>query len=77
MYATRGAPAGAAAAHSLAGAVTAAGATKGILVATSGFEPDAHEAAAGRPVELLDGPALINLLAEHSGIKARLEPAHP
>ena len=70
----RDAPAGAAAAHSLAGAVTAAGATKGILVATAGYESDAHEAVAGRPLELIDGPALIALLAEHSRIKARLEP---
>jgi restriction system protein len=74
IYATRGASADAAAAHSLAGAVAAAGAMKGILVATAGFEPDAHEAVAGRPLELIDGPALLTLLAEHSRIKARLEP---
>jgi len=74
VYATRGAPIGAAGAHSLAGAVTAAGATKGILVATGGFEPDAYEAVAGRPLELIDGAALITLLAEYSRIKARLEP---
>lgn len=73
VYAMRGAPAGAATAHSLAGAVAAAGATKGILVATGGFEPDAHEAVAGRPLELIDGPGLITLLAVHSRIKARLE----
>ena len=74
VYAVRGAPVGAAAAHSLAGAVAAAGATKGIMVATGGYEPDAHEAVAGRPLELIDGPALIALLREHSRIKARLEP---
>jgi restriction system protein len=74
LYALRGAPAGAAATHALAGAVSAAGATKGILVATSGFEPDAHDAVAGRPLELIDGRALLTLLAEHSRIKARLEP---
>jgi restriction system protein len=73
VYATRGAPAGAAAAHSLAGAMTAAGATKGILVATAGYEPDAYEAIAGRPLELIDGPALLTLLAEHSRIKARID----
>jgi restriction system protein len=28
---------------------------------------------AGRPLELIDGPALITLLAVHSRIKARLE----
>jgi restriction system protein len=74
VYALRGAPAGAAASHALAGAVSAAGATKGILVATAGFEPDGHEAVAGRPLELIDGRALLTLLSEHSGIKARLEP---
>ena len=74
LYATRGAPVGAAGAHSLAGAVGAAGATKGILVATAGFEPEAYEAVAGRPLELIDGAALITLLAEYSRIKARLEP---
>jgi restriction system protein len=81
VYATRGAPAGAGASHALAGAVTAAGATKGILVATSGYESEAYEAVAGRPLELIDGPALLTLLAEHSRIKARIdtgdEPNHP
>jgi len=73
VYAVRAAAAGAAAAHALAGAVTAAGATKGILVATGGFEAEAHEAVAGRPLELIDGWALLTLLAEYSRIKARLE----
>jgi restriction system protein len=74
VFALRGAQAGAAASHALAGAVAAAGATKGILVATAGFDAEAHEAVAGRPLELIDGPALLTLLAEHSRIKARLEP---
>jgi restriction system protein len=73
VYAMRGGLAGAAAAHSLAGAVTAAGATKGILVAPGGFESEAHEAVAGRPLELIDGPALLTLLSERSRIKARIE----
>jgi len=84
VYATRGAPVGAAASHALAGAVTAAGATKGILVATGGYESEAHEAVAGRPLELIDGPTLLTLLAEHSRIKARIDagdepndPGHP
>jgi restriction system protein len=75
VYATRGPAVGAAAAHSLAGAVAAAGATKGILVAVGGYEPEAHEAVAGRPLELIDGPALLTLLAEHSRIKARIDSA--
>jgi restriction system protein len=75
VYATRATPAGAAAAHSLAGAVVAAGATKGILVALAGIEAEAYEAVAGRPLELIDGPALVTLLAKYSGVKARIE--HP
>ncbi|HEY0534130.1 MAG TPA: restriction endonuclease [Actinoplanes sp.] len=75
VYATRGTPAGGAAAHSLAGAVVAAGATKGILVALGGIDPEAYEAVAGRPLELIDGPALLTLLARYTGSKARIE--HP
>jgi restriction system protein len=73
VWAARGAPAGAVAAHALAGAVAAAGATKGILVAPAGFESEAHEAAAGRPLELIDGSRLLALLADHSRVKARIE----
>jgi restriction system protein len=75
IYATRDTPAGAAAVHSLAGAVVAAGATKGILVALGGVEAEAYDAVAGRPLELIDGPALVTLLARYSGLKARIE--HP
>ncbi|MEV6492442.1 restriction endonuclease [Actinoplanes sp. NPDC051633] len=74
VYATRGGPVGHSTAHTLADAVAAAGATKGILIATAGYESEAYDSAAGRPLELLDGPGLLNLLAEHSRIKARLEP---
>jgi restriction system protein len=73
IYAVRGKAVSAPTAAGLAEEVAAAGATKGILVATGGFEPDAHEAVAGRPLELIDGPGLITLLAVHSRIKARLE----
>jgi restriction system protein len=73
VYAVRAATVGAAAAHSLAGAVAAAGATKGILVTTGGYEPAAHEAVAGRPLELIDGSGLLHLLADHSRIKARID----
>jgi restriction system protein len=73
VYAVRGPAVGAAAAYALAGAVNAAGATKGILVATGGYTSEAHEAAAGRPLELIDGPALLTLLSEHSRIKARID----
>jgi restriction system protein len=73
VYAVRIESVGAAAAHSLAGAVAAAGATKGILVTTGGFSADAHDAVAGRPLELINGSALLKLLAEHSGVKARID----
>jgi restriction system protein len=75
VYATRGAPAGAAVVHSLAGRVGPAGAAKGILVALGGIEAEAYEAVAGRPLELIDGPALLALLAQYRGRKARIEPA--
>jgi restriction system protein len=75
IHATRGASVGAAAVHSLAGAVVAAGATKGILVAPGGIDPEAYDAVAGRPLELIDGPGLVTLLAKHCGVKARIE--HP
>jgi restriction system protein len=73
IYATRGEPAGAAAVHSLAGAVTAAGATKGILVSLGGITSEAYEAVAGRPLELIDGPALVTLLSNYCRVKARIE----
>ena len=59
--------------HALAGAVAAAGATKGILVSLGGIEAAAYEALAGRPLELIDGPALVTLLANYCRIKARIE----
>ena len=73
VYACRGVPAGHAATHTVVDTVTSAGATKGIMIATAGYESDAYETASGRPLELIDGPALLTLLAEHSRIKARLE----
>ena len=74
IYAARGRAVSAATAAGLAEEVAASGATKGILVAIDGYEVEAHEAVAGRPIELLDGPGLLNLLAEHSRVKARIEP---
>ncbi|AGL14762.1 restriction endonuclease [Actinoplanes sp. N902-109] len=60
-------------ASAVATEVIEAGATKGVIVATDGFDPAVQDELTGRPVELLDGPALLNLLAEHTGIKARIE----
>jgi restriction system protein len=71
--AARSSMSGAQAARSLADAVAAVGATKGILVTTGGFETAAHEEASSRPLELVDGSRLLNLLAEHSRLKARID----
>ncbi|MEH2489481.1 restriction endonuclease [Bradyrhizobium sp. AZCC 2230] len=49
----------------LYGTVMAEGATKGIIVTTSGFGPDAHRFAKGKPLTLLDGNNLLYLLAKH------------
>jgi restriction system protein len=56
----------------LYGTVMAEGATKGILVTTSGFGPDAHRFAKGKPLTLLDGNNLLYLLAKH-GTVARID----
>jgi restriction system protein len=74
IHATRGTAAGATEIRSLTDAVIGAGAMKGILVCTGGFAAEAHQEAAGRPLELIDGAALLTLLAEYSRLKARLEP---
>lgn len=56
----------------LYGTVLAEGATKGIIVTTSGFGPDAHRFAKGKPLTLLDGNNLLYLLAKH-GTEARID----
>ncbi|NMO50857.1 restriction endonuclease [Actinoplanes sp. TBRC 11911] len=73
VYATREHSAGAGKVHALAGAVEATGATKGILVSLNGIDPEAYEAVAGRPLELIDGPALVGLLANYCRVQARIE----
>lgn len=56
----------------LYGTVVNEGATKGILVTTSDYGPDAHEFAKGKPLTLLTGNNLLHLLAKH-GHKARID----
>ena len=56
----------------LYGTVMSEGATKGIIVTTSGFGPDAHRFAKGKPLTLLDGNNLLYLLAKH-GTVARID----
>lgn len=73
IHAVRTPTVGAEAIRALAAAVDEAGATKGIIVTTGGYDPGAHEAAAGRPLELVDGSGLLYLLAEHTDVKARID----
>lgn len=49
----------------LYGTVVNEGATKGILVTTSNFGPDAYAFASGKPIALLDGSRLLHLLERH------------
>ena len=62
---------GVAAVRDLYGTVMNEGATKGILVTTSNYGPDAYEFAKGKPITLLDGGNLLHLLGKH-GHKARI-----
>ncbi len=56
----------------LYGTLVNEGATKGILVTTSSFGPDAYRFAKDKPLTLLDGSNLLHLLAKH-GHKARID----
>ncbi|MGC5563034.1 restriction endonuclease [Streptomyces sp. FR-108] len=61
----------------LYGTVQDAGANKGVLVTTSGFGPGSHTFANGKPLELVSGPELVDLLHRH-GLRGRLgEPDRP
>jgi restriction system protein len=65
---------GVAAARDLFGTVHNEGASKGILVTTSGYGQSSFEFTQGKPLELLDGANLLYLLAEHAGMEAKIEP---
>lgn len=56
----------------LYGTVQHEGATKGILVTTSQYGPDARKFAQDKPLTLLDGGNLLHLL-EKMGVKARID----
>ena len=53
-------------------AVTDAGASKGILITTAGIDARSHAYASGKPLELIDGAGILDLIAQHTGIRARL-----
>lgn len=63
---------GVSAVRDLFGTVHNEGASKGILVTTSNYGPDARKFADGKPLTLLDGGNLLSLL-EQMGMKARID----
>jgi len=56
----------------LYGTVMNEGATKGILVTTTDYGPDAYEFARNKPLTLLNGSNLLFLLQKH-GQQARID----
>ncbi|WP_338494781.1 restriction endonuclease [Streptomyces sp. SJL17-4] len=57
----------------LFGTVQSAGANKGVLVTTSGFGPGSYTFANGKPLTLISGAELVDLLHQH-GLRGRLGP---
>jgi restriction system protein len=57
----------------LYGTVQHTGANKGVLVTTSRFGPGSHAFAHGKPLELVSGEQLVELLHQH-GLRGRLGP---
>jgi restriction system protein len=64
---------GVSAVRDLYGTVMNEGASKGILVTTSGYGKASYEFAEGKPLELLSGSNLLYLLKEFAGIEAKIE----
>ena len=63
---------GVSAVRDLYGTVVNEGATKGILVSTSDYGPDAYKFAKGKPITLLNGGNLLHLLEKH-GHRAKID----
>jgi len=63
---------GVSAVRDLFGTVMNEGATKGILVSTADYGPDAYEFAKGKPLTLLNGSNLLHLLEKH-GTHAKID----
>jgi restriction system protein len=53
------------------GTVQHEGATKGIMITTSGYGPDSYKFAAGKPINLIDGSGLLSICHQHD-IPARI-----
>jgi restriction system protein len=65
---------GVSAVRDLYGTTQNEGASKGILVTTSGYGKASFDFANGKPLQLITGSELLYLLAEHAGIEAKIEP---
>jgi restriction system protein len=63
---------GVSAVRDLFGTMHNEGASKGILVTTSGYGKAAYDFANGKPLELITGSNLLYLLEEHAGVKAKI-----
>lgn len=63
---------GVSAVRDLYGTMLNEGASKGILVCTSGYGTAAFDFAKDKPIELIDGGGLLYLLREHAGVDARI-----
>jgi restriction system protein len=64
---------GVSAVRDLFGTLHNEGASKGILVTTSGFGRAAYDFANGKPIELITGSNLLFLLKEHADVEAKIE----
>jgi len=64
---------GVSAVRDLFGTLHNEGASKGILVTTSGFGKAAYDFANGKPIELITGSNLLFLLKEHANVEAKIE----
>ena len=64
---------GVSAVRDLFGTVQNEGASKGILVTTSGYGQASYDFAEGKPLELLSGSHLLYLLSQNAGIEAKIE----
>lgn len=63
---------GVSAVRDLFGTMHNEGASKGVLVTTSGYGTAAYEFANGKPIELVSGGNLLYLLKEHAGVEAKI-----
>ncbi len=63
---------GVSAVRDLYGTMLNEGASKGILVSTSGYGQASYDFAEGKPLELFSGSHLLHMLSEYAGIEAKI-----